>query len=82
MRAIRSWTGVKETRRRIRKADDNGFPYDADQWISAAGTNWATMALIAAARSALADDAKISRPDQTQPPTHRCYHLLSSVLRE
>ena len=28
---------------------DNGFPYGTDQWISAAATNWATMAL---ARSA------------------------------
>jgi N-acyl-D-amino-acid deacylase len=24
---------------------DNGFPYGVDQWISAAGTSWATMAL-------------------------------------
>ena len=24
---------------------DSGFPYDHDQWISAAGTAWATMAL-------------------------------------
>ena len=24
---------------------DSGFPYDRDQWISAAGTAWATMAL-------------------------------------
>jgi hypothetical protein len=24
---------------------DSGFPYGEDQWISAAGTGWATMAL-------------------------------------
>src|SRR6266481_436951 len=24
---------------------DNGFPHGVDQWISAAGTSWATMAL-------------------------------------
>jgi len=28
---------------------DNGFPYGVDQWISAAGTSWATMALTLAA---------------------------------
>jgi len=28
---------------------DAGFPHDHDQWISAAGTNWATMALTLAA---------------------------------
>lgn len=31
---------------------DNGFPYGVDQWISAAGTSWATMALTLAAPSA------------------------------
>jgi hypothetical protein len=30
---------------------DNGFPHGVDQWISAAGTNWATMALTLAARA-------------------------------
>lgn len=29
---------------------DNGFPHGPDQWISAAATNWATMALALAAR--------------------------------
>ena len=29
---------------------ESGFPYGHDQWISAAATNWATMALIPAAR--------------------------------
>jgi len=28
---------------------ESDFPYGPDQWISAAATNWATMALIAAA---------------------------------
>jgi len=30
---------------------DNGFPHKTDQWISAAATNWATMALVRAARA-------------------------------
>jgi N-acyl-D-amino-acid deacylase len=30
---------------------DNGFPHGVDQWISAAGTSWATMALALAAQS-------------------------------
>ena len=30
---------------------DSGFPYGFDQWISAAGTSWATMALTPAARA-------------------------------
>jgi N-acyl-D-amino-acid deacylase len=29
---------------------ESGFPHGQDQWISAAATNWATMALIPAAR--------------------------------
>jgi ankyrin repeat protein len=29
---------------------DIGFPHGANSWVSAAGTNWATMALVAAAR--------------------------------
>src|SRR5262245_46779442 len=33
---------------------DNGFPYAVDQWISSAGTSWATMALTLAAPSASA----------------------------
>ena len=33
---------------------DAGFPYGHDQWISAAGTNWATMALTLAAPRAAA----------------------------
>ncbi len=35
---------------------DSGFPYEHDQWISAAGTAWATMAL-----SMSTEDRKISR---------------------
>jgi hypothetical protein len=31
---------------------DNGFPYGVDQWISAAGTSWATMALTLAVQPA------------------------------
>jgi ankyrin repeat protein len=31
---------------------DNGFPHKTDQWISAAATNWATMALARAAATA------------------------------
>ena len=31
---------------------NSGFPYAHDQWISAAGTSWATMALIRAASEA------------------------------
>jgi len=30
---------------------DNGFPYGVDQWISAAGTSWATMALTVASQA-------------------------------
>jgi ankyrin repeat protein len=30
---------------------DNGFPHKTDQWISAAATNWATMALARAAKA-------------------------------
>ncbi len=30
---------------------DNGFPHDVHQWVSAAATNWATMALTLASRS-------------------------------
>ena len=29
---------------------DNGFPHGVDQWISAAGTSWATMALTLASQ--------------------------------
>ena len=34
----------------LQPPSDSGFPYGGEQWISAAGTNWATMALIHAAR--------------------------------
>jgi hypothetical protein len=30
---------------------DNGFPHGVDQWISAAGTSWATMALTLASQA-------------------------------
>src|SRR5262249_32934461 len=32
---------------------DNGFPHGLDQWISAAGTSWATMALTLASQSSV-----------------------------
>jgi hypothetical protein len=35
---------------------DSGFPYDQDQWISAAGTAWASMAL-----SVSVEEPKVSR---------------------
>ena len=31
---------------------DNGFPHDVHQWVSAAATSWATMALTLASRTA------------------------------
>ena len=33
---------------------DNGFPYAYDQWISAAGTSWATLALTLASPASTA----------------------------
>ena len=41
---------------------DAGFPHDFDQWISAAGTSWATMALTLASPSAPPTTALASRP--------------------
>jgi squalene cyclase len=41
---------------------DAGFPHDFDQWISAAGTSWATMALTLASPSTPATTALASRP--------------------
>jgi hypothetical protein len=40
---------------------DAGFPHDFDQWISAAGTSWATMALSLAAPASPARTALASR---------------------
>jgi ankyrin repeat protein len=40
---------------------DNGFPYAYDQWISAAGTSWATMALTLATQTATAASTRIAR---------------------
>ncbi len=42
-----SWY-VKSRAIKIQPYFDNGFPHGQDQWISAAGTNWAIMALAAA----------------------------------
>ena len=42
-----SWH-VKSRVIKIQPYFDNGFPHGEDQWISAAGTNWAAMALAAA----------------------------------
>jgi hypothetical protein len=39
---------------------DNGFPYGVDQWISAAGTSWATMALTLASQ-AQANSTSVAR---------------------
>ena len=43
---------------------DNGFPHGIDQWISAAGTSWATMALTLASQSSVkpASVAEARRP--------------------
>jgi len=41
---------------------DNGFPYGVDQWISAAGTSWATMALTLAAPAASGNITAEARP--------------------
>jgi ankyrin repeat protein len=41
---------------------DNGFPYGVDQWISAAGTSWAAMALTAAAPSQAASASVAGNP--------------------
>jgi squalene cyclase len=40
---------------------DNGFPYAYDQWISAAGTSWATMALTLATQTATTASTRIAR---------------------
>jgi squalene cyclase len=44
-----SWY-VKSRAIKIQPYFENGFPHGDDQWISAAATNWATMALIPASR--------------------------------
>jgi ankyrin repeat protein len=40
---------------------DNGFPYGVDQFISSAGTAWATMALALASGSPAANSASVAR---------------------
>jgi len=40
---------------------DNGFPYGVDQWISSAGTSWATMALTLASRTPTASASVAGR---------------------
>lgn len=40
---------------------DSGFPYGGNQWISAAGTNWATMALVRAERAVVNNARSSSR---------------------
>jgi ankyrin repeat protein len=40
---------------------ENGFPHGVDQFISAAGTNWATMALTLASQAPAADSTSIAR---------------------
>jgi hypothetical protein len=44
-----SWY-VKSRAIRIQPFFESGFPYGRDQFVSAAGTNWATQALALAAR--------------------------------
>jgi ankyrin repeat protein len=39
---------------------DNGFPHGIDQWISAAGTAWATMALTLASQAPPADSTSVA----------------------
>jgi ankyrin repeat protein len=46
---------------------DNGFPYGVDQWISAAGTSWATMALTLASQKSAAS-ASAPRANQNASP--------------
>jgi ankyrin repeat protein len=47
---------------------DNGFPHGIDQWISAAGTSWATMALTLASQSSAkpASVAEATRPSPSK----------------
>jgi len=40
---------------------DNGFPYAYDQWISAAGTSWATMALTLASQGSTTASTAVAR---------------------
>jgi ankyrin repeat protein len=46
---------------------DAGFPHDHDQWISAAGTNWAAMALAYALPSARINTASLHRKSPAAP---------------
>ena len=45
---------------------ESGFPHGASQFISAAATNWATRALILAAREPVSVTAPVSAPGRTQ----------------
>jgi hypothetical protein len=44
-----SWF-IKSRAMRIQPFFESGFPFERDQFVSAAGTNWATQALALAAR--------------------------------
>ena len=46
---------------------DAGFPHDHDQWISAAGTNWAAMALACALPTARINTATLHRKSPAAP---------------
>ena len=46
---------------------ESGFPYGRDQFISAAGTAWAVMALAPAAQSAAVDHGAVGRPQSPWP---------------
>jgi ankyrin repeat protein len=54
-----SWH-VKTRALAIQPYFDNGFPHGVDQWISAAGTAWATMALTFASQAPPADSTSVA----------------------
>ena len=46
---------------------DTGFPHGYDQWISAAGTSWASMALSLASPVVKTDPIRLSTRHRTSP---------------
>ena len=56
-RSRRTAPGMSETRHAFQPYFDAGFPHGFDQWISAAGTSWATMALSLASPAQTANAA-------------------------
>jgi hypothetical protein len=55
-----SWY-IKTHSQAVQPYFDAGFPHGFDQWISACGTNWATMALALAAPEAHPITARVVR---------------------